>query len=50
MLVCLHWLLQVYGDSKPIAHGGSFNTKKRFFESEIQEQSSLAQKSQGKLY
>ncbi|XP_052763197.1 protein scribble homolog isoform X7 [Mya arenaria] len=37
----------VYGSgSKPIAHGASFNTKKRFFEHEIVEQSKEAEKTQ----
>jgi hypothetical protein len=38
----------VYGGSKPIAReGGSFNTKKRFFEMEIHEQHKL-ETTQGK--
>ena len=38
---------KVYGGTKAVAHGGSFNTKKRFFESEIQEQTHTP-KTQGK--
>ncbi|XP_052234956.1 protein scribble homolog isoform X4 [Dreissena polymorpha] len=36
----------VYGGPKPIAHGASFNTKKKFFEYEIVEQAKQAEKSQ----
>ena len=39
----------MYGGPKPIAHGGSFNTKRRFFEQEIQEQQKTEPKPQGEF-